>query len=140
MYVTANGVAKDMARALKWLLAAAKQDHLEAMNCAATMLRNGLGCEIRKEEAARWFEKAGSRGHAEAQFNLGEMLCDAEIAPDQERGVLLFEKAAAADLDFAQYRLGYALRQGSGTEIDVPRGMQYIEKAAKQGLPQAQYM
>jgi len=140
MYVTANGVAKDMGKALKWLLAAAKQDHLEAMNCAATMLRNGLGCEIRKEEAARWFEKAGNKGHAEAQFNLGEMLCDAEIAPDQERGVLLFEKAAAADLDFAQYRLGYALRQGSGTEIDVPRGMQYIEKAAKQGLPQAQYM
>ena len=25
------------------------------------------------QEAARWFEKAGEVGHAEAQFNLGEM-------------------------------------------------------------------
>ena len=25
------------------------------------------------KEAARWFEKAGNKGHAEAQFNLGEM-------------------------------------------------------------------
>ena len=26
-----------------------------------------------EQEAARWFEKAGGQGHAEAQFNLGEM-------------------------------------------------------------------
>ena len=34
------------------------------------------------QEAARWFEKAGSRGHAEAQFNLGEMLpgCKPKVA------------------------------------------------------------
>ena len=32
------------------------------------------------------------------------------------------------------------LTSSTGTEMDVPRGMQYMEKAAKQGLPQAQYM
>ena len=36
-------------------------------------------------------------------------------------------------------RLGLALRRGLGVDMDVMRGMEYIEKAALQGLPQAQY-
>ncbi|CAK9023511.1 Putative beta-lactamase HcpC (Cysteine-rich protein C) [Durusdinium trenchii] len=76
MYVTANGVDKDMSKAFHWIQKAADLEHLEAQNCVGTMLRNGLGVEIRKEEAAQWFEKAGARGHAEAQFNLGEMCLD----------------------------------------------------------------
>ncbi|CAJ1365395.1 unnamed protein product [Effrenium voratum] len=139
MYVTANGVEKDRGQGFHWIQSAAELGHLEAMNCLGTMLRNGLGVEIRKEEAASWFQRAGDLGHAEAQFNLGEMLWDAEIPQDLERGVVLFEKAAQAELHAAQYKLGLALRRGFGVEMDVARGMQLIEKAAAQGLPEALY-
>lgn len=139
MYVTANGVGKDMSKGFHWIQKAADLGHLEAQNCLGTMLRNGLGVEIQKEEAARWFEKAGGQGHAEAQFNLGEMLWDAELPQDLEGGVLLFQKAAQADLHAAQFKLGLALRRGLGVEMDIPRGMEYIEKAANQGLAEAQY-
>ncbi|CAK9114035.1 unnamed protein product [Durusdinium trenchii] len=138
MYVTANGVDKDMSKAFHWIQKAADLEHLEAQNCVGTMLRNGLGVEIRKEEAAQWFEKAGARGHAEAQFNLGEMFWDAELPQDLEAAVLLFQKAAQADLDAAQFKLGLALRRGLGIEMDVPQGMQYIEKAAQHGLAEAE--
>lgn len=139
MYVTANGVEKDMSKGFHWIQKGAEMGHVEAQNCLGTMLRNGLGVEIQKEEAARWFEKAGEVGHAEAQFNLGEMLWDAELPQDLEAGVQLFQKAAQADLHAAQFKLGLALRRGLGVEMDVPRGMEYIEKAANQGLAEAQY-
>lgn len=83
----------------------------------------------RCQEAARWFEKAGAKGHAEAQFNLGEMLWDAELPQDLEAGVLLFQcphlssgsslgprKAAQADLHAAQYKPLNSLSKASAAE------------------------
>ncbi len=51
---------------------------------------------------------------------------------------MLFEKADAGDAT-AQFKLSQALHSGNGLPKDESRGFAYLEKAAKQGLPQAQF-
>eukprot|EP00931_Biecheleriopsis_adriatica_P060477 TRINITY_DN3632_c2_g1_i1.p1 TRINITY_DN3632_c2_g1~~TRINITY_DN3632_c2_g1_i1.p1 ORF type:complete len:876 (+),score=213.91 TRINITY_DN3632_c2_g1_i1:35-2662(+) len=137
IHFTAKGVAKDEAAAFRHLHQAAELGHRAAQNCVGTMLRNGLGTSVQKEEAAIWFQKAADAGDTEAIFNLGDMLYEGEVEKNEVRGVQLFEKAALQGLDFAQFKLGMALREGIGIDMDQSLGTKWVQQSAKHGLPQA---
>ena len=70
MYLEGDGVARDLAKAVKWWRKAAEQGDVMAQYLLGVMYNLGLGVTEDEEEAARWFREAAEQGHAEAQFNL----------------------------------------------------------------------
>ncbi|HEY1171969.1 MAG TPA: tetratricopeptide repeat protein [Verrucomicrobiae bacterium] len=59
--------------ALKWVLMAASQDHLDALYQAGIMYLNGFGTVTDFVEAQRWFLKAASLGHRDAQYQAARL-------------------------------------------------------------------
>jgi TonB family protein len=99
----------------------------------------GMGLDEKAIEAVRkWkFKPAMKDGvpvavkiNIEINFNLGD-----DTANNYQ---MLFEKADAGDAT-AQFKLSQAFHSGNGLPKDESRGFAYLEKAAKQGLPQAQF-
>jgi TPR repeat protein len=59
--------------ALQWYGAAASQEDKEGLFKLGTMYEEGLGVPRDLEAAAFWYRKAAGRGHAEAQWQLGQL-------------------------------------------------------------------
>lgn len=59
--------------AAKWLLKAAQQDYVGAMNNLAYLYQNNLGVPKDWPEALKWYRRAAERGDAMAQANLAMM-------------------------------------------------------------------
>ena len=55
----------------RWNLAAAKQEHVQAMNKIGYYYGTGTGVEQNDESAFEWYTKAAKKGHKHAQCNLG---------------------------------------------------------------------
>ncbi|MEX1198389.1 MAG: tetratricopeptide repeat protein [Pseudohongiellaceae bacterium] len=88
LYYTGRGVEPDHEQALHWLKQAARQGHTAAQFNVGVMYFNGQGVTStwqdiwplslltrsgNRAEAAEWYERAASSGHAEAQYYLATM-------------------------------------------------------------------
>jgi TPR repeat protein len=88
LYFTGRGVEQDHEEALRWLKQAAEQGHTAAQFNVGVLYFNGQGAapswqniwpvslwtrSRNRAEAARWYERAASAGHAEAQYYLATM-------------------------------------------------------------------
>lgn len=88
LYYTGRGVEPDHEQALHWLKRAAEQGHTTAQFNVGVMYFNGQGVtpawqdfwplsllsrSRNRTEAAVWYERAASSGHAEAQYYLATM-------------------------------------------------------------------
>jgi uncharacterized protein len=71
MYLSGNGVAKDVAEAAKWYRKAADQGIAEAQHSLGNMYSAGQGVPQGYAEAAKWYRKAADQGYADAQNMLG---------------------------------------------------------------------
>lgn len=91
-------IAKQNAKELKSLLAAAKQDSLSAMTLLAKKYEEGIGVVKDSEHAAYWYRQAAQRQHAESQYQLGVMY---------KRGV-----GVPQDLEKAEFWLTQAAKKG----------------------------
>ncbi len=99
--------------------------------------RKGLAClEMNDYEAALavWGPLA-SRGHAQAQFDLGLMYhCGLGVAQDFARSLSWFEKAAAQRLAAAEGFLGTIYKVGRGTPPNAEKARYYYKRAMDHGL------
>lgn len=73
-YFGTDGLAKDHARALPHVKAAAVAGDAWACNILGTMAELGQGMERDRSTAIYWFKVAAEQGHAKAQGNLGRLL------------------------------------------------------------------
>lgn len=94
-------------------------------------------------EAPEWrnqkeLEAAAAKGDPQACLVLGQQLLDA-TPPDPVRARPLFEKAAAAGVREAFFRLGKIHHDGLGVPVDRAKAFQYYLEAAQRGVPEAQY-
>lgn len=139
LFMTADGVARNEAEALRRFTSAAELGHSLAQNCLGTILRNGLcGVAVDKALAFQWMQRSAEGGDAEAQFNLAEMCHDGEgRAQDSLEALAWAERAARSGLAEAQYKAGVMLLEGDGVERDKEKAMQWLRQAAGQGLPEA---
>ena len=70
MYGGGDGVAQDLAEALRWSQLAAAQGHPQALFMVADYYK--FGCGVRKDNAAaiRWYLRAAAAGHTAAAREL----------------------------------------------------------------------
>ena len=110
-----------------------------------------------RAEALRWFEKSGKQGFAEALFAEGYLyyeqyyfrdylvdypkLKNKQLLTQHINKMWDFFKQAEAKgaLAKAQFALGYLNDEGIGKKEDNQKAIFWYQKAATQGLPEAQY-
>lgn len=98
--------------------------------------------------AIAWYRKAAEQNHAEAQFNLGELIWQSEIkntnwaSEDFEKGfteaVSWYQKAAEQGHAEAQHTLGLLYINGNMVTQDQAQGVSWLYKAAEQGHVESQ--
>jgi TPR repeat protein len=90
-------------------------------------------CE-RSKEATKWFRMAAERGHARAQFLLGELYDNGIGVPeDIAEAVQWYRKAAEQGNADAQTQLGQCYLEGDHVPKDVVEAIKWIHNAAVQG-------
>ena len=85
---------------------------------------------------------AAGCGDVEAQARLGELYAkgkNCNFRPYEEKSLAWYRKAAEQGHAGAQFAVGEACRNGSGTELDRVAAAGWYRKAAEQGHAEAQY-
>ena len=138
-YRKGDGVARDRAKAVKYLRKAAEQGSARAQCLLGLAYANGEGVKTDLAESARWLHESASQGLAEAQFDLG--MCYARgdgVGKNAVKAVEWYRKAAAQSLPDALCELGNCYLEGNGVPTDIPEGVKCIRKAAELGFAPAQ--
>ena len=100
----------------------------------------GHGVASNLEEAARWFERAASKGLAPAQFRLGSMLEKGQgVKKDLARARNLYLAAAAKGNAKAMHNLAVLYAEGTGGKPDYATAVSWFRKAANRGISDSQY-
>ena len=90
-YLEGEGVAKDVAEAVKWFRKAADRGHVDAQSTLGVMYASGEGVTKDATEAVKWFRKAAVQGDLDAQRILGVMYVSGEgVAEDNAEAVKRF--------------------------------------------------
>jgi|GEM_PF-6651388 len=90
-------------------------------------------CE-RSTEAAKWFRMAAERGHARAQFLLGELYDNGIGVPeDVAEAINWYRKAAEQGNADAQTQIGQCYLEGYHLPKDVGEAIKWLCRAALQG-------
>lgn len=89
--------------------------------------------------AATWFEKAANQGNAEAQYQLGNLYENSQLAKDYKTAASWYHKAAQQGSAKAQARLGVFYAHGLGVPQNPNEATLWSGKAALQGNADAQY-
>lgn len=91
------------------------------------------------DTALQWYLAAAQQGHANAQYNLGNMYREGEgTRRDAKRAVEWLRKAADQGLAGAQNNLGVMYNKGDGVDRDAVQAVHWFEKSAIQGNAAAQ--
>jgi hypothetical protein len=106
------------------------------------MFLSGVGVEVSKAEAARFFRMAAD--FTEAQVSLARLLFDGDGVPvDKEEAVRLYRLAADSKNSDAEYELGMKFLNG---DIDAgqlmskeEKAVRFIKSAATHGHAEAQH-
>jgi len=75
------GIAPDSIGALRWLEAAARQDHADAIALVAYAYEFGLGTAVNPAVAARWWRRLAERGDPDALRRLGTIALNSGLKP-----------------------------------------------------------
>lgn len=86
------------------------------------------------------FREAADKGHAAAQYFLGQMYRRGRgVERDRVEAVRWYRKAADQGHARSQFRLGLMYRRGHGVDKDSAEGARWYRKAAEQGHAMARY-
>lgn len=92
--------------------------------------------EKKLEEAFSWYQKAATRGHAEALNALGSFYSNGKgnVKQSYKKALICFEKAAAQKCASALYNLGNLYKAGLGVEKNLGKSFTLFEESAQQGF------
>jgi len=155
-YYSGQGMIKDPFKASKLLLKAADQNYSKAQYQLGVMYKDGVGFKKDFEKARQWFQKAADNGLSDAKLAILKLPRDGDnqnsdnnnkttSSQADNSGTLnsqLLNKKSASISSFlanakngdnnAQYEVGLRYLQGNdGYEHDVPQGINWLKKAAK---------
>jgi len=100
----------------------------------------GRGVQPNLEEAARWFERAASKGLTPAQFRYASMLEKGQgVKKDLTAAHKLYVAAAAKGHAKAMHNLAVLYAEGAEGKPDYVSAAQWFRKAAEHGVPDSQY-
>jgi uncharacterized protein len=114
---------------------AAGQGHAESQYILSTLYDAGQGVPADDEQAARWESMAAGQGHVYAQANLSFR----EYSAGNFAAAFVWcQRAADANLAWAQYNLGLMYQKGEGVTRSETEAAHWYRLAASQGSVDAQ--
>jgi len=133
--------AGNYADAYLQLVPPARAGNPQAQYLLGRMADNGLGpVALDPREAARWYKRAASRGHADAQFALAQAHALGRGVPQSRKAALQWlERAAEGGHQPALLDLADLYRDGRGVKQDRARAAALLRRAAELGNPDASY-
>ena len=148
MYAAGLGTEQDYLQAADWLTLSANQKYKHAQYSLGGLYYHGKGVEQDHITAFALYTKSADQRFPYASFELGKMLRDGiGCVKNQPDADFRFKEAFLGFVsleekghdDKLQYRLGWMLLNGVGTEKDEAKAKEYFEKAATVGNPFACY-
>ena len=148
MYVAGLGTEQDYASAAEWFSKAVSRNHKYAQYSLAGLYYRGQGVGQSFKQALLLYQMSAEQGNPYASYELAKMFRDGiGTKPDPERAEGYFKEAFAgfssleeeSHEDKLQFRLGWMLHTGTGTEKDDVLAAEYWEHAARLGNVHAQY-
>lgn len=135
LLVSGNGVEKDEAEGRKWIKAAAEQNLTDALWAEGCIHYFGkYGVQVDFAAAYPCLLKSAEQGHPEAQNLVGVMLENGQgVAPDENRALDWFRKAAEDGLARSQMNLGRLLGLESADQARRLEALAWLSLAADQG-------
>jgi len=113
LYLTGNGVERDVARSVELHRKAADQKLPAAQHGLGVFYYQGIGVKQDYAEALKWFKRAASQGFADSEFNIGVMYFnDRSVKRDDFEIVKWISLAAARKVAPAEFRLGQMYEKG----------------------------
>ena len=146
LYAAGLGTEQDYEEAARWLEKSADAGYKYAQYTLAGLYRDGKGVEQDYAAARELYAKAVTFPYA--AFELGRLYRDGlGCEADQDRAAQYFRQAFLgfqfmADRspdDKLQYRIGWMLLYGVGTERDEAAALTWLERAAERGNQTARY-
>jgi TPR repeat protein len=134
LHLVGLGVPADVDKAITFFESAAAAGEPYAMNSLARLYASGEGVEADRDKAIDWYLQAAARGHTFAYNNLGYLLAEAGEA---DRALPLFQASAEAGDVYGFNNMGYAYQNGVGVEPDLAQAIEWYERAAAGGQPNA---
>jgi localization factor PodJL len=100
----------------------------------------GRGVPANLEEAARWYERAASKGLVPAQFRYASMLEKGQgVKKDLPTAYKLYVTAAGKGHAKAMHNLAVLYAEGADGKPDYTNAALWFRKAAEHGVPDSQY-
>ena len=141
MYCYGLGTKQDYEKAFEWFLKSAQEGNKFAQYSLANLYYYGNGVEKDLSQAFLWYRKSASQGQPYASYAVAQMYKNGEYVQKDEStaqqyykralsGFLKIENDEQAD-DNLYYKLGSMFKNGLGTEIDIPKAIEYFEKSTE---------
>jgi TPR repeat protein len=123
---------------VRWLEAAAAQNHPDGLYNMAVMHAYGHGGAPQNNELARhYFERAAALDFAPAKNGLAMLLSNSGGEKELEEAFKLFNESSALGNSDGHYNKGILLRQGMGVAKDLVAARAALQAAADLGHPSA---
>ena len=148
MYASGLGTEQDDAASAKWFSQAAAQGYQYAQYSLAGLYSKGRGVPQDDGKALELYTLAAAQGFPYAVWELGKRYRDGTGCAADERQAARYFSAAydgfrtLADQrpdDRLQYRIGWMLLRGVGTERDESGALEWLGKSAELKNPYAEY-
>ena len=148
MYAGGLGTEQDDTAAAKWFSQAAARGYQYAQYSLAGLYSRGKGVPQDDGKALELYTLAAAQGFPYAAWELGKRYCDGiGCAVDGRQAARYFSAAydgfrTLADQrpdDRLQYRIGWMLLHGVGTERDETAALEWLEKSAELKNTYAEY-
>ena len=139
-YEAGLGVAVDRSKAAGLWEVAAVMGVPEALPIIAARYAEGDGRRKNDSAAVVWFARAAEAGHVLSMTRLAESYAHGRgIKRDEDQSRFWFSRAAERHEPEAEYQLAMMLLRGKGGyQRDEVRGLEWLERAAKDGHFEAQ--
>lgn len=123
---------------VRWLEAAAAQNHPDGLYNMAVMHAYGHGGAPQNNELARhYFERAAALDFAPAKNGLAMLLSNSGGEKELQEAFKLFNESSALGNSDGHYNKGILLRQGLGVAKDLVAARAALQAAADMGHPSA---
>ncbi len=142
MYAAGLGTEQDYEQAADFLTLSANQKYKYAQYSLAGLYYQGKGVDQDHERVFSLYASAANQGFPYASFELGKMLrdgigCGISHVRSEQRFHEAFDGFTSLESeshdDKVQYRLGWMLLNGVGTEKDTVLAKEYLEKSTGVG-------
>ena len=141
MHCYGLGTEQDYEKAFQWFLKSSQEDNKFAQYSLANLYYYGNGVEKDLSQAFLWYRKSASQDQPYASYAVAQMYSKGEYVSQNEEtaqryyknallGFLELESKDQAD-DNLYYKLGSMFKNGLGTEIDIPKAIEYFEKSTE---------